>query len=473
MIHEGFSPDFAPGTEEQLADLRHHVDSFPADGMRDMRGLLWSSIDNDTSRDLDQLEFAESVDDGIRVLIGIADVESTMRAGSPIYQHAAAQTTSVYTPVKIFPMLPEELSTDMTSLAENQDRAAVVIEIIVGQDGSITSSSIYSAILRNKAQLTYSRVGSWLEGKASPDPKVAASPDLQKQLRLQDEAAALLRAQRYRLGALRFDRIEAKTVVSDRQVEDVVASRRTRANDLIEDFMIAANSVMAQTLENHGASSIQRVVKTPERWPRLQQLAARFGENLPDRPDVLALSQFLERRKAADEEHYSEISLAVIKLLGPGQYMLSRPGDNTNGHFSLAVHDYTHATAPNRRFADLVTQRLIKAVLAKRAAPYSDEALAAIAQNCTLKEDAARKVERAMNKRAAAVAFSRRVGEIFRAIVTGVTPKGVFVRVATPPLEGRLIRGETGVDVGDHIHVKLLSTDAARGFIDFSLVGSD
>lgn len=470
MIHEGFSPDFAPGTTEQLASIRNRAAASPTDGARDLRNLLWSSIDNDSSRDLDQIEVAERGENGIRVLIGIADVDSAVLAQSSIDQHAASQTTTVYTPVKTFPMLPEELSTDLTSLNENEDRAALIIEFLVSRDGSIAAPTIYPALVRNKAQLTYSRVGPWLEGKAAPDPKVAASTELQAQLKLQDEAAGLLREQRHRLGALQFDRVEAQNVVANGQVQDVVASQRTRANDLIEDFMIAANSVMAQTLINSGVSSIQRVVKAPERWPRLVELAARYSEKLPDQPDVLALSAFLQRRKAADEAHYPDLSLAVIKLLGPGQYVLSRPGETDQGHFSLAVHDYTHSTAPNRRFADVVTQRLIKAVLSKQAVPYSDDALAAIAQNCTLKEDAARKVERAMNKRAAAVAFSNRVGDSFNDIVTGVTPKGVFVRVPAPPLEGRLMRGETGVDVGDHVRVKLLSTDPQRGFIDFGVV---
>jgi VacB/RNase II family 3'-5' exoribonuclease len=434
--------------------------------------LLWSSIDNDTSRDLDQIEVAERAPNGIRVLIGIADVDSAVANGSIIDDHAASQTTTVYTAVKNFPMLPEALSTDLTSLSEKQDRAAVVIELIVGPDGSVVASDVYRAIVRNQAQLTYSRVGPWLEGTGAPDPKVAVSSELQEQLKLQDEAAGLLRQQRHRLGALQFDRTEAQAVVSEGQVQDVVATKKTRANDLVEDFMIAANTVMAQTLTRHGVSAIRRVVKAPERWPRIVELAARYGAQLPDQPDVLALSAFLQQQKKADAVRYPDLSLAVIKLLGPGQYVLSRPGEANGSHFSLAVGDYTHSTAPNRRFADLVTQRLIKAALREGTAPYSDEALAGIARNCTLKEDAARKVERAMGKRVAAVAFHHRIGENFDAIVTGVTPKGVFVRVAVPPLEGRLLRGEEGVDVGDHLRVRLLQTDPERGYIDFGRLGA-
>jgi exoribonuclease-2 len=326
-------------------------------------------------------------------------------------------------------------------------------------------------MVRNKAQLAYSRVGPWLEGTAAPDAKVAASPDLQAQLKLQDEVAGLLRAQRQKLGALQFDRVEAQALVTDGQVKGVVAAKRSRADHLIEDFMIAANEVMARTLAASGRSSIRRVVRSPERWPRIVELAGRYGERLPDEPDSVALSAFLQKRRAADAVHYPDLSLSMIKLLGPGEYVLSRPGDRDLGHFSLAAHDYTHSTAPNRRFADLATQRLVKAVLAKKDAPYADDELAEIAKNCTLKEHAARKVERAMDKRVAAVAFQNRVGQSFDAIVTGVTPKGVFVRVPDPPIEGRLMRGEEGVDVGDRIRVKLLSTDPQRGFIDFGKVG--
>jgi exoribonuclease-2 len=428
-----------------------------------MRATLWSSIDNDTSRDLDQIEMAERVDGGIRVRVGIADVDADVEIASPIDQHARRQTTTVYTAVRNFSMIPEELSTDKTSLGPNVDRAALVIEFLVADDGSIGASDIYRALVNNKAQLTYSHVGPWLEGTG----QLAVSPEVQAQLKLQDKAAVALRAQRHRLGALSFDRVEAQAVVSDGQVRDVRAAKKNRANDLIEDFMVAANQVMAKTLADRGVSSIRRVVKSPERWPRIVELAARYGEKLPDRPDSGALSAFLEKRKAADPVHYADLSLAVVKLMGPGQYVLSQPGEREQGHFGLAAHDYTHSTAPNRRFADLVTQRLIKAVLAKTGAPYTDDELSAIAENCTAKEDAARKVERTMGKRVAAVALQPRVGETFRGVVTGVTPKGTFVRVLDPPIEGRIMRGEQGVDVGDQVSVKLLSTDPQRGFIDF------
>jgi exoribonuclease-2 len=471
MIREGFDPDFPSGVDEQLASLKTRKLAIPQVALRDLRGLLWSSIDNDTSRDLDQIEVAERVPEGIRVLIGIADVDSDVAIDSPIDQHAASQTTTVYTAVRTFPMLPEVLSTDLTSLGENAERLALVIEMIVRADGCVTSPDIYRALVRNKAQLTYNAIGPWLEGRGQPGSKVSNSPELEAQLKLQDEAATALRKQRSRLGALNFDRVEVKATVSDGQVRGITASKKTRADALIEDFMIAANEVMAKKLKSSGVSTIRRVVKSPERWPRIVELAARYGEKLPPQPDSAALNAFLEKRRIADAVHYPDLSLAVVKLMGPGEYVMSRPGDaEQQGHFGLAVPDYTHSTAPNRRFADLVVQRLIKAVLSGQTAPYSDDDLASIARNCTLREDAARKVERAMNKRVAALALQDRVGQSFAAVVTGVTPKGVFVRVLNPPVEGRLIRGEAGVDVGDQFQVKLLSTDPERGYIDFGRV---
>ena len=461
MFREGFHPDFPPGTEEQVAAIRKTP--VVTEGLKDLRQLWWSSIDNDTSRDLDQIEYAERVEGGIRVLVGIADVSARVGMGTPIDKHAADQTVTVYTAAKNFSMLPEELSTDMTSLEPDQDRVAVVIEYVVTATGEIGANAIYGALVRNHAQLTYRKVGAWLEGRG----ELEAGPELQAQLKLQDEAAQLLRDKRHELGALDFDRPEAMAVLSNGNVAGIEVAQKTRANDLIEDFMVAANGVMATTLAGAGVSSIRRVVKTPERWPRIVELAAQYGDKLPAEPDSAALNEFLKKRKAEDPVHYADVSLAVIKLMGPGIYMLLRPGDPVVGHFGLAAHDYTHSTAPNRRFSDLVTQRLIHAVMAKQGGPYADAELEAIAQNCTLKEDAARKVERTSQKRAAAVVLHNRVGEMFDGVVTGVTPKGVFVRVANPPVEGRVMRGEEGLDVGDRVRVKLLGTNPRLGFIDF------
>jgi len=473
MLAQGFEPNFPPETQQQLADISAHPPQLaPSDKVRDLRGLLWSSIDNDTSKDLDQIEVAERLPNGdVKVMVGIADVDAFVAKDSPIDQHAARETTTVYTGVCNFSMLPEELSTGASSLLENVDRPAVVIEFVVdinvNAGGSISASNVYRAIVRNKAQLTYGAVGAWLEGTAAAPPKVAASLelDLQAQLRLQDEVAQALKKLRYEHGALNIDTSEVHPVVLNQQVIDVVKQEKNRATELIEDFMIAANGVVARFLEK--VSSLRRIVKTPEHWDGIVRLAAAQGEKLPAQADSRALNDFLLKRKAADPDHFADLSLAVIKLIGPGEYVLERPGDPEQGHFGLAVQDYTHSTAPNRHFADMVTQRLIKALLDGKPGPYSDVELAAIAANCTQKGDAARKVEREMSKRLAAVAMSHRVGETFDAIVTGVTPKGTFVRVLQPHIEGLLAQGAQGLHVGDRVRARLTRTDAQRGYIDF------
>jgi len=470
MLENGFEPDSPPQVQQQLDEIKAHPPQVAAGGsIRDLRSLLWSSIDNDTSRDLDQIEVAEALPSGDhKVLVGIADVDAFVPRNSPIDQHAAKETTTVYTGVRNFSMLPEVLSTGVTSLLEEGDKLSIVIEYVVGSDGGIRSSDVYRAVVRNKAQLVYDSVGAWLEAAGAAPPKVAASADLQAQLKLQDQIAQALRKERYRCGALNIETIETHPIMLNEKIVDVAKQEKNNATELIEEFMIAANEVIAQMLEAHHVSSIRRVVKTPERWPRIVQLAAQHGETLPAQPDSKALNDFLIRRKAADPDHFADVSLTVIKLMGPGEYILERPGDPEEGHFGLAVQDYTHSTAPNRRFADLVTQRLVKAVLTTQPAPYSDDELSAIAKNCTMKEDAARKVEREMTKRIAAVAMSPRIGELFDAIVTGVTPKGTFVRVARPAVEGLLAQGQQGVDVGDRLKVKLIRTDVQRGYIDFA-----
>lgn len=470
MLANGFEPDFPPQVQQQLARLKAQPPQVvPSADVRDLRNLIWSSIDNDTSRDLDQVEVAERLPNGeTKVLVGIADVDAFVPKGSAIDQHAAKETTTVYAGVATFPMLPEQLSTGASSLGESEDKLAIVVEFVVGADGSVHSGTVYRAIIRNKAQLTYNAVGAWLEGTGPAPDKVAASADLQSQLKLQDAAAQALMKERYRHGALNIETIEVSPIVSNGQTTNLVKQEKNRATELIEDFMIAANEVVARMLEASRVSSIRRVVKTPERWDRIVELAAKQGGQLPAQPDSAALNRFLIQRKAADPDHFADLSLAVIKLLGPGQYVLQRPGDPEQGHFGLAVQDYTHSTAPNRRFADLVAQRVVKAVLAKQPAPYSDTDLAAIALSCTTKEDAARKVERQMSKRIAAVAMSSRIGETFDAIVTGVTPHGTFVRALKPAVEGMLAQGQQGVDVGDKLRVNLIRTDVQHGFIDFA-----
>ncbi len=467
MQLHGFNPDFPPPVQKQLADLRAHPPQIaPAKDVRDLRNVLWSSIDNDTSRDLDQIEVAERLPNGdIKVSIGIADVDAFVPKKSAIDQHAARETTTVYAGVRNFPMLPEELSTGKTSLLENQDCLSVVIEFVV-DGGRVTSSDVYRALVRNHAQLQYNSVGAWLEGTAAAPPKLAPSSDLQAQLRLQSEVAQKLKDQRFANGALSLQTDELQPLLLNDQVIDMQKQQKNHATDLIEDFMIAANGVVARMLEK--VSSLRRIVKQPERWERIVQLAAEYGEKLPPDPDSKALNEFLLKRKAANPDHFADLSLAVIKLVGPGEYVLELPGDPSPGHFGLAVQDYTHSTAPNRRFPDIVTQRLIKALLAGKPNPYSDDELTAIADNCTEKENAARHVEREMSKRLAAIAMQNRIGAIFDAIITGVTPHGTFVRALQPRVEGLLAQGAQGLDVGDKLRVKLIRTDVQHGFIDFA-----
>ena len=468
MMRYGFEPDFPPQVPQQLAELKAHPPKIAANGdIRDLRNLLWSSIDNDTSRDLDQIEVADRVSNGdVKIMIGISDVDAFVPKSSPIDQHAAKETTTVYAGVRNFPMLPEELSTGKSSLLENQDCLSVVTEFVVDSSGAVKSSSVYRALVRNKAQLQYNSVGAWLEGKSPAPPKVAAAADLQAQLKLQDEVAQKLKAQRFQNGALSLQTDEVHPLILNDKVVGVVKQQKNHATELIEDFMVAANGVVARLLEK--VSSLRRIVRTPERWDRIVQLAATKSEKLPAQPDSKALNDFLIRRKAADPDHFADLSLAVIKLIGPGEYVLERAGEPAPGHFGLAVQDYTHSTAPNRRFADVVTQRIVKALLAGQNNPYSDAELTTIATNCTQKEDAAKKVERQMSKRLAAVAMQNHIGETFDSIVTGVTDHGTFVRVAQPLVEGMLAQGQQGLDVGDRLRVKLIRADVQTGYIDFA-----
>jgi VacB/RNase II family 3'-5' exoribonuclease len=474
LTEYGFEPDFPPAVQQELTALQAQPPKInPAS--EDLKHLLWSSIDNDTSRDLDQIEYAESLPDGrTRVLIGIADVDRYVPRGSAIDQHAAKETVTLYTGVQIFPMLPEVLSTGLTSLLENQDRACMVTEFVLeagacASASCISSSRIYPALVRNKAQLAYNSVGAWLDGKAQAPPKAAASAELQAQLKLQNEIAQRLRRERNQRGALNIETLEGEAVVEDDGIKLLTPSRNA-ATDLIEDLMIAANGVVARTLLEKKISSIRRIVRTPKRWDRIVELAAKLGTKLPPVADSKALNDFLGERKLQDPDHFPDLSLAVVKLMGPGEYVLERPGDPPQGHFGLAVEDYTHSTAPNRRYADLVTQRLLKAMIAGEASPYTDDELSAIAANCTAKASAERKLEREMQKRIAAVALANRIGDKFRAIVTGVNEHGTFVRTLAPRVDGMLVQGQGGLDVGDSVNVKLVRTDPSRGFIDFAHV---
>ncbi|WP_433969247.1 RNB domain-containing ribonuclease [Tunturiibacter gelidiferens] len=469
MVREGFHIDFPEGSDAQVAAIRAAEGAKADADVRDLRGLLWSSIDNDTSRDLDQIEVAERVNGGVRVRVGIADVAGSVLKDTPLDRHAAEQTQTVYTAVRNFSMLPSELSTDLTSLNEDEDRMAVVVEFVVDGQGRVQDTALYRAQVRNRAQLAYSHVGPWLEGKTEPDAKVAASVDLQEQLRLQDDAALALRAQRVKMGALEFNRVEADPVVVDGKVQSIGTAFHNRASDLIEELMIATNETMARMLREAKRSSIRRVVRSPERWARIVELVGRHGTVLPAQPDSGALNAFLQAQRESDAVHYPDLSLAIIKLMGPGEYVLAKGDDDAEqqGHFGLAAQDYAHSTAPNRRFVDLVTQRVVKAMLAGGAAPYTDDELEAIATHCNEREAAGRKVERAMLKRVAAVALASSLGKSFHGVITGANDKGTYVRVFDPPVEGKVVRGAQGLDVGDMVDVTLLHTDPQNAFIDF------
>ena len=469
MLERGLEPDFPPTATAEA----ERMEAEPHDGdaaVRDLRDLLWSSIDNDDSRDLDQLEVTEGLAaDAIRIQVAIADVDALVRPGSAIDGHAHTNTTSVYTAARTFPMLPERLSTGLTSLNDGEDRLAIVIDMTVAADGSIAASDLYRAWVRNRAKLAYDAVAAWLDGAGPMPPRMAEVAGVDEQVRQQDQAASRLRKLRHEHGALDLETSEARPVFVDGMVTDLKEERKNRAKDLIEDFMIAANGVTARYLDAHGLPSLRRVVRTPKRWPRIVELASGFGGHLPAEPDARALNEFLERRRQADPESFPELSLSVIKLLGPGEYAVDPPGGDPPGHFGLAVKDYTHATAPNRRYPDLITHRLVKAVFAGRPAPYSMAELEELARHCTEQEDAANKVERQVRKSAAALLLENRIGESFDSVVTGVSEKGTWVRTfGRPVVEGRLERGAAGLDVGDRVRVRLVSTNVERGFIDFA-----
>ncbi len=465
----GFRPEFSPDVAAQVQQLSAGAQGDAASGLPDLRDLDWSSIDNDTSRDLDQIEVAERVAGGIRVQIAIADVAAAVAKDSPIDQHAAAQTQTVYTAVRNFPMLPMELSTDLTSLNQGGDRLAVLMSFTVDGSGALGGEAVTRAWVRNRAQLAYSHIGPWLEAGAS-SADAAIAPWLADQLRLQDQAAQALHTARIKAGALEFQRAESDAIVMDGRVTGLHETTANRAMHLIEDFMVAANGVMARALRAGGRSGLQRVVRVPQRWDRIVALAAERGTELPTTPDPVALNTFLQHQREIDADHYPDLAVGVIKLMGAGEYVLMRPTDDPTGHFGLAARDYAHSTAPNRRYPDLVTQRILHAMMAGASAPYTDDELTAIATHCNETNKALRKIDRAMQKRVAAVAMSSHLGQVFSGVVTGATPKGVYVRVFDPPFEGRVVQGDAGLDVGASVRVKLLHTDPARAFIDFANV---
>jgi len=473
MVDYGLWPDFSREALDEAARAHAAVlpgsgASVPAAPVRDLRHLPWCSIDNDDSRDLDQLSVSEPQAGGaVRILVAIADVDALAKAGGAIDAHARQNTTSVYTPAAIFPMLPERLSTDLTSLAFGEERHALVVDLVIDSQGATIEATVYRALVVNRAKLAYNSVAAWLEGGSPMPEAMAGVSGLADQIRTQDEVAQRLRRSRLERGALDFQTIEARPIFDGNTVNALSEERDNRARNLIEDFMIAANSATARFLETKGFPSIRRVVRSPERWDRLEALAAGYGATLPPDPDSRALADFLATRRAADPLRFPDLSLSVIKLLGAGEYVVDRPHQEGDGHFGLAVKDYTHSTAPNRRFPDLVTQRLLKAALAGAPVPYAADELDRIAAHCTDMEDEAHKVERLARKAAAALLLESQIGQSFDAIVTGASSKGTWVRVFTPPVEGKLMRGVEGLDVGDRVRVRLVHTDARRGFVDF------
>lgn len=467
----GFEVDFSSEVFTELQSLTAPAGPWGAE-VCDLRYLPWCSIDNDDSRDLDQLTVVESLDVGrTKLFVAVADVSALVKRGSALDQHAAANTTSIYTPSMNFTMLPDRLSTDLTSLVKGEDRLAVVVELVVDGHGRGRASSVYLALVHNQAKLAYSSLGAWLEGRGEMPTAVRSVPGLADNLRLQNRVAQHLKARRHEQGALELETIEVRTLFDGDAVSGFVVEKRNLAHELIEDFMIAANGVIVHFLEEHHFPVVRRVVRSPERWQRIVEIALSYGEKLPAAPDAKALNGFLLKRRAADPVRFADLSLSVIKLLGRGEYVATFSDDEVTGHFGLAVSEYTHSTAPNRRYPDLITQRLIKAALAGKEAPYTREQLTSLAAHCTMKEDDAQKVERLMRKVAAACLLTDRNGEEFDGIVTGASTKGTWVRIFDPPVEGRVERGYQGLDVGDHVRVQLLRTIPERGFIDFACSG--
>jgi exoribonuclease-2 len=467
MTERGLEPEFSAPVEHQLAAIDGPGQA-SGTGVQDLTHLLWCSIDNDDSRDLDQLTVSEVLDGGaVRIRVAIADVDALVSVGTPIDAHARTNTTSVYTSARIFPMLPEKLSTDLTSLNPGENRLAVVTEMVINPDGSLAGSTVYRAAVNNRAKLAYDATSDWLNGKKPMPAAAAAVAGMEEQLRTQDSVAQQLRARRHAEGSLEFETFQPRAVFDGEKVVDIALQEHNRARQLIEELMIATNGCTARYLAGRGGLSLRRVVRSPERWLRIVAVAKDYGEVLPTGPDSKALGAFLARRRRIDPLRFPDLSLVIVKLMGAGEYVVESAHGTPVGHFGLALRDYTHSTAPNRRFPDLITIRLIKAALAGDAPPYSDTELATLALHCTRQEDAARKVERQMRKSEAALVLETRIGQTFDGIVTGSEPKGVWVRIFSPPAEGRLVSGKPGLAIGDKLKVRLESVSVDHGFIDF------
>lgn len=454
MLEKGFLPYPTEAAEQEAAALTGPA--VPLDeNYRDMREIPWISIDNDDSKDLDQITYAE----GNRIFIAIADVDALVKKGSAIDLYAQNNTTSVYTPKINFPMLPSQLSFDYTSLNEHSERCATVTEIELDHEGKFIKWDVYYAWVKNHTKLAYNATAKELEeGTAS------------EQLLLQDKLAQRIKDYRFKQGSLDFETIKLKPKIEGEEVADLQREKGNRATELIENFMIASNVTMTRFLKAHNLPSIRRVVRTPKRWEKIRDVAFELGFELPLEPDVKALQNFLTEQKEKNPLNFNNLSLSLIKLIGRGEYVATFPGQTSPGHFDLAILDYSHTTAPNRRYPDLITQRILKSLIFKKPAPYSDDELAALAERCTQKEDDANKVERRMVKSAAALYLSNKIGQQWPAVVTGVNEHGTWVRLNNPPIEGKLSRGARGLDVGDKLTVVLIHVDVERGYIDFARV---
>ncbi len=470
MTERGFLVDFSEAALNEVNRISQ-ADRRADSPLKDLRNLLWASIDNDDSLDLDQLTVAETLPDKtVKIFVAVADVDALVKKNAAVDEHARQNTTSVYTAGKIFPMLPEKLSTDLTSLNYHEDRPVIVIEAVISEAGQMQSADIYRALVRNHAKLAYNSVAEWLEGNGPMPEAVSAVPGLAENIRIQDRTAQQLKGLRHEHGALDLQTLEARPVLVEDEIQDLRVDEKNRAKELIEDFMIAANGATARFLHGKKIPSLRRMVRTPRRWDRIVEIAAQYDTKLPKEPDSRALATFLAARKTADPLRFPDLSLSVIKLLGPGEYVVEFPEETASGHFGLAVKDYTHSTAPNRRFPDLATQRILKAALDGSPMPYSRDELVELARHCTEKENDANKVERLVAKSAAAMLLSSRIGDQFDAMCTGAADKGTWVRIFHPPIEGRLLHGREGVDVGNRLRVQLIHTDVEKGYIDFKKI---
>jgi VacB/RNase II family 3'-5' exoribonuclease len=464
-MHEaGFRPEFGGAVMQEVAELSNRQTENDA---TDLTHLNWSSIDNEESRDLDQLEYAEKKgNDNIRLMVAISSVIDHVRKDGPIYLHAAYNTTSVYTGVETFHMLPEALSTDRTSLLEGQTRLAMVVDLEVTPNGDLINPQVYRARVQNHARLTYEEAGEFMQGNSHASEIISTCPWLREQLSLQMAASHRLISLRKKEGALTFSSFEPRLVKRNGKIVDLKLYPHTVARELIESFMVAVNISTATYLKSKNWPIIERVVTAPRRWGRIREVVREYGVELPLEPEQKALSSFLAKQRAKDEVKFQTLSLAIVKLLGPGEYVVEYTHGPQQGHFGLAVDDYSHSTAPNRRFADLVLQKLLRACSAGQPMPYSDDELQQIAARCTERETAARKVERLMRKVCAATLIRARVGQEFSGMITGASRKGTYARLFDFPAEGKVVRGERGVDVGDRVRLRLLNADPETGFID-------